>query len=308
MPRTRICQVKKQGYNVADLPNDFWSGWIILLTLISFIGLVWLVISVYTAAPPDPADVEHTIWDENLEEGMNAPPFWWFWFIFAMMVFSVFYLMLYPGLGSYQGAFQWSQGGELADRVDAYTDNFSQMREELTALPLAEIQADAGLMSNAANLFENNCSACHGYQAQGQANLFPDLGDDVWQWGGSPEAIEQTLRGGRQAVMTGWAAMLGQQGVVNVADYVLVLGTPEAEGHPGQAQFNQVCAACHTQAGTGNPALGAPDLTDDVWLYGDDVQTIRQTIRQGRNGIMPAFGDHLDDLQIRLLVAWLTRN
>ena len=107
--------------------------------------------------------------------------------------------------------------------------------------------------------------------------------------------------------MASWEALLGQEGVTNVANYVLALGTPEAEGHPGQVQFGQVCAACHGPEGKGNPLLGAPNLTDDDWLYGGDLQTIRETIRFGRNGRMPAFTDKLDDAQIRMLVAWLTR-
>lgn len=293
---------------MADMPNDFWSGWIILVTLIGFTGLVWLVVSVYTAAPPDPAEVEHTTWDENLQEGINPAPLWWFWLIFSAMVFSVFYLMLYPGLGSFKGAFRWSQGGELAQRQETFADTFSERRAEIAAMSLADVQADDDLMLSAADLFNQNCAACHGYQAQGQANLFPNLSDDIWQWGGSPETIEQTIRGGRTAVMASWEALLGQEGVANVANYVLALGTPEAEDHPGQAQFMQVCAACHGPEGKGNPQLGAPNLTDDDWLYGGDLQTIRRTIRFGRNGQMPAFGERLDDTQIHLLVAWLTRN
>jgi len=292
---------------MADMPNDFWSGWIILITLISFIALAWLVISVYTAAPPDPNEVEETIWDGNLEEGQNPAPLWWFWLIFAMMVFSVFYLMFYPGLGSFKGAFQWSQGGELSERYSAFNENFTELRAEIAAMPLDAIRADDALMGSASDLYKQNCAACHGYEAQGQANLFPNLTDGIWQWGGSPENIEQTLLNGRVAVMASWDALLGQQGVTDVANYVLVVGTPEAEGHPGQARFNQICAACHGIEGTGNPLLGAPSLVDDVWLYGGDVETIRTTLREGRNGRMPAFGDKLDNAQIRLLVAWLTR-
>ena len=292
---------------MADMPNDFWSGWIILITLISFIALAWLVISVYTAAPPDPNEVEETIWDGNLEEGQNPAPLWWFWLIFAMMVFSVFYLMFYPGLGSFKGAFQWSQGGELSERYNAFNENFTELRAEIAAMPLDAIREDDALMGSASDLYKQNCAACHGYEAQGQANLFPNLTDGIWQWGGSPENIEQTLLNGRVAVMTSWEALLGQQGVTDVANYVLVVGSPEAEGHPGQARFNQICSACHGIEGTGNPLLGAPSLVDDVWLYGGDVETIRTTLREGRNGRMPAFGDKLDNAQIRLLVAWLTR-
>jgi len=292
---------------MADMPNDFWSGWIIVVTLVSFVGLVWLVVSVYTAAPPNASEVEHTIWDEILREGINPAPLWWFWMIFVMMVFSVFYLMLYPGMGSFKGAFHWSQAGRLEDRVDDFKDQFNDLRAEIAQMPLEEIQASDSLMASGDDLFEQNCAACHGYEGQGQANLFPDLMDEIWQWGGTPENIEQSIRFGRTAVMAGWATVLGQVGVTNVANYVQVIGTTEAQGHPGQTQFNQVCAACHTPAGTGNILLGAPNLTDDDWLYGSDIDTIRTTIIGGRNGQMPAFNDILDDTQVRLLVAWLTR-
>ncbi len=292
---------------MADMPNEFWSGWIILITLIGFIALVWLVVSVYTAAPPDPAEVEHTTWDENLQEGTNPAPLWWFWLIFSMMVFSVFYLMFYPGLGSFKGALQWSQGHRLEESYQHFNEMYAESKTAIAAMPIADIQSDERLMDVAGNLFEQNCTACHGYQAQGQANLFPNLTDDIWQWGGSAQNVEQTIRNGRTAVMASWEALLGQEGVTNVANYVLALGTPEAEGHPGQVQFGQVCAACHGPEGKGNPLLGAPNLTDDDWLYGGDLQTIRETIRFGRNGRMPAFTDKLDDAQIRMLVAWLTR-
>ena len=207
---------------MADMPNDFWSGWIIVVTLISFIGLVWLVVSVYTAAPPDPEEVEHTTWDENLQEGTNPAPLWWFWMIFSMMVFSVFYLMFYPGMGSFKGAFQWSQGGRLEERIDDFDDQFAEMRADIAVMPLEEIQEDDALMNSAADLFAQNCSACHGYEAQGQANLFPNLADEIWQWGGAPENIEQTIRVGRTAVMASWEALLGQEGITNVANYVLL--------------------------------------------------------------------------------------
>ena len=291
---------------MADMPTDFWSGWIVLLTVVSFAALGWLLYGVYFADDGD-TPAEHTVWDGNLREGAAPAPMWWFWLIFALMVFSVFYLMFYPGLGSFKGALEWSQGGRLDERQHAFEAQFSELRGEIAAMPLAELREDEDLMGSAAEIYEQNCAVCHGLQAQGQANLFPNLNDGVWQWGGDPASIEQTLRNGRLGLMVGWGEVLGQEGVNNVADYVLVLGTPEAEGHPGQAQFNQVCIACHTAAGTGNVLLGAPDLTDDVWLYGSDLETIRTTIRGGRAGQMPAFGEQLDDTQIRLLVAWLTR-
>ena len=139
--------------------------------------------------------------------------------------------------------------------------------------------------------------------------MFPDLTDGEWQWGGSPAQIEQSIRGGRTAVMVGWSQLLGSdEGVRQVADYVRVLGMDDADGHPGQARYNQLCLACHGIDGSGNAALGAPSLIDDVWLYGDDDQALFKSIAEGRAGEMPAFEERLDDTQIRLLLALLTRD
>jgi cytochrome c oxidase cbb3-type subunit 3 len=163
-------------------------------------------------------------------------------------------------------------------------------------------------MASAQGVYDRNCAVCHGYEAQGQANLFPNLVDDDWQWGGSPAQIEQSIRGGRQAVMVGWDAILGEQGTANVANYVLALSAGAADEHPGKMQYDQFCIACHAATGEGNPALGGPDLADDIWLYGGSVEAVTESIATGRLGVMPAFGERLDDTQIRLLVALLTVN
>jgi len=162
-------------------------------------------------------------------------------------------------------------------------------------------------MITAERLFNRNCSACHGENGRGQANLFPNLMDVHWQWGSSTEQIEQSIRMGRSAMMPGWLAALTEQGVEELASYVQIMGTAQADGHPGQARYAQFCVACHGVDGDGNPMLGAPALNDDNWLYGGSLAVIRQSIAEGRNGQMPAFNDRLDDAQIKLLVALLAR-
>ena len=293
---------------MADLPNDFWSGWIVLITVISFIGLAWLVISVYFLPADSEEPAEHVVWDENLREGNNPAPMWWFWMILAAMVISVVYLMLYPGMGSFRGAFRWSQHGQIENSMDQYEEELGALREGIAISPIEDLQQNSQLMQAAGTIYNENCSACHGYEAQGQADMFPNLADGEWQWGGDEGQIEQTLRNGRTAVMVAWGAVLGEEGVANVADYVLALGAGATENHPGQAQYNQFCVACHGPEGTGNVLLGAPNLADDIWLYGGDRDTIMETLNNGRNGQMPAFGQRLDDTQIRLLVAWLLRD
>ncbi len=182
------------------------------------------------------------------------------------------------------------------------------MRQLIAEAQLETLQADDKYMRSAQRVFDRNCAVCHGYDAAGQASLFPDLTDDDWQWGGSPAQIEQSIRDGRKAAMVSWSQVLGgDEGVARVSSYIRTLGTDEASGHPGQAQYNIFCVACHGPTGGGNVALGAPNLADDIWLYGDSDAAIHASIADGRFGDMPAFGDRLDETQIRLLVALLTK-
>ena len=292
---------------MANMPNDFWAGWITLISVISFIGLAWLVLSVYFLPAGRDHKGEEPVWDSNLEEGSSPAPMWWFWLILAMMVFSVFYLMLYPGLGSFAGAFRWSQGSQIQDHTSLFENEFATVRAELAAASLEQLSENPLAMEAAQRLFLDNCAACHGADARGQANAFPDLRDTEWLWGSSTEQIETSIRNGRIAAMISWQALLGDEGVENVANYVLTLAGGGVDGHPGQEQYSQFCVVCHGPTGDGNPLLGAPSLKDDVWLYGGDIDTIRTTISLGRSGQMPSFNERLDDLQIRMLIAWLTR-
>jgi cytochrome c oxidase cbb3-type subunit III len=215
---------------------------------------------------------------------------------------------LYPGLGAFRGALNWSQAAHLQHTSNEFDSRFGDMRRQIAARALEELQVDAGVMQSARRVYDRSCAACHGYEATGQAAVFPDLTDDVWQWGGSAAEIEQTIRQGRNAVMVPWGPALGEQGVDEVVAFVLALGRgDDATGLPGHARYNQFCIACHGPAGQGNPVLGAPSLVDDDWLYGAGEEAVRRSIAEGRNGVMPAFGNRLDEAQIRMLVAWLTR-
>ena len=189
---------------------------------------------------------------------------------------------------------------------EAYQDEFGEHRKSIADMPLETIHADPKAMASAQGVYDRNCAVCHGYEAQGQANLFPSLVDADWQWGKAPAQIEQTIRGGRNAAMVAWGAVLGEQGAADVAGYVLTLADAGAEEHPGKTQYNQFCVACHGPTGDGNTALGAPRLNDGIWLYGGDIETVTESIANGRTGVMPAFGERLDDTQIRLLLALLT--
>lgn len=292
---------------MADMPSDFWSGWIITLTVASLAGLVWLIFSVYFGKDPD-SDHTSPVWDETLSEGANPAPMWWFWMILAALVFSAIYLMLYPGLGSHAGIMAWSQGGALEKSMNRFDAAFAERRQGVVSAELADLHDDVDAMGTARGIFTRNCAACHGPQGLGQANAFPNLRDTAWQWGGTPEAISQSITAGRRGAMVGWLPVLGEDGVEQLVTYVKTLSAGTSDPNaPAATQFTTYCSACHAADGTGVAMLGGPDLTDDVWLYGGSDDALRTSIAEGRNGIMPAFGDRLDDVQLKLLVAWLTR-
>lgn len=291
---------------MADLPSQFWGGWIVAITVTTFAALVWFVIDVYRGKGG--GDNEDQVWDETLREGAKPAPIWWFWFILALMTVSVIYVMLYPGLGTYRGALEWSQGGHIEQRFDDYAQEFGMARARILSQPIAELAEDPAAMRSAWRVFNTHCSTCHGRDAGGQARRFPNLTDAAWQWGAGEAALDATIRAGRQAVMPSWQAAVGEQGVAQLADYVIALSRGSGADPAvaaGAALFQQFCIACHGPDGAGNPLIGAPALNDTDWTYGGSRADVIATLTNGRNGQMPAFGARLDDAQIRLLVAWL---
>ena len=289
---------------MTELPTAFWTGWIAVLTLVSLAFLGWFVFSIFFSK----SDEQHKdlVWDSNLREGSSPAPMWWFWLILSSLVFSLIYLMLYPGLGSHQGLLNWDSGSQVVRDNEAYRAEFGERRKAIIDSELTVIHQDPKAMASAQGVYDRNCAVCHGYEARGQADLFPNLVDDDWQWGGSPAQIEKTIRSGRTALMVAWGTVLGRQGVADVSSYVLALSDGAPDDHPGKTQYDQFCAACHAATGEGNPALGAPNLTDNVWLYGGSVEAVTESIANGRTGVMPAFDARLDDTQVKLLVALLT--
>jgi len=164
-------------------------------------------------------------------------------------------------------------------------------------------------MSTAHNLFQQNCAQCHGSDGGGAVG-FPNLRDASWQWGSDADSVVATIAAGRIAAMPPWGAVLGDQGVTEVVAYVQQLSGQQADATlaaAGEARFQQVCSACHGMDGKGNPLLGAPNLTDQIWLYGGDAATLRQTLVDGRNGQMPAWGDKLGEQRVKLLAAYTTK-
>ena len=293
---------------MADLPTSFWGGYIAVITLASVIAFVWFVASVYFSKADDHELASQT-WDHDLREGSAPAPIWWFWLLFALLIISVVYLMLYPGVGTFSGVLKWSQGGELEKSHAAYAAEFGERRARIVDESVEALLDEPRVVDAGARVFAVHCAACHGQEAAGQASLFPSLLDRHWQWGDSADAIATTIRSGRMAIMPPLEAALGEGGVAAMTDYVIALGQGRgsaAEFDAARTQFGTICSACHGADATGNPALGAPDLTAGIYVYGGDAASIRATIAGGRQGQMPAFGERLDDTQIKLLTVWLT--
>ena len=290
-----------------------WSLFVISLVVVNIAGCFWLLR--WTARPKSAnekigggADTGH-VWDKDLREYNNPLPRWWLWLFYITIVFSVIYLALYPGFGSFKGIKGWTQAGQWEQQQKEADARAAAYLAPFASMTVPQLAADGKAMATARNLFQVNCAPCHGSDGGG-AKGFPSLADKQWQWGGDPDTIVQTIMAGRVAAMPPWGQVLGAQGVDEVVAYVQQLSGQQADATlaaAGKTQFETVCAACHGVDGKGNPLLGAPNLTDDIWLYGSDVATIKLTIESGRNGQMPAFGDRLGAERVRLLAAYATR-
>ena len=289
-----------------------WSLFIIVLTSVNILACLWLLR--WTAKPKTAgekigggADTGH-VWDKDLREYNNPLPRWWLWLFYITVAAGLIYLAVYPGLGSFQGASGWTSAGQYQQEKAAAEAKAAAYMAPFASMTVPQLAADGKAMATARNLFENNCAPCHGSDGGG-AKGFPNLTDKDWQWGGDPDTVVQTITAGRLAAMPAWGEVLGPAGVQEVVAYVQTLsgqGADAAKAAAGKARFESVCAACHGVDGKGNPLVGAPNLTDQTWLYGGDAATLTQTITHGRNGQMPAFGDRLGAQRVRLLAGYVT--
>jgi len=290
-----------------------WSLFVISLVVVNIAGCFWLLR--WTAKPKSAsekigggADTGH-VWDKDLREYNNPLPRWWLWLFYITIVFSVIYLALYPGFGSFKGIKGWTQAGQYVQQRNEADARAAAYLAPFASMTVPQLATDGKAMATARNLFQVNCAPCHGSDGGG-AKGFPNLADKQWQWGGDPDTVVQTIMAGRVAAMPPWGQVLGAQGVDQVVAYVQQISGQQADAAlaaAGKTQFETVCAACHGVDGKGNPLLGAPNLTDDIWLYGGDAATLKLTLENGRNGQMPAFGDRLGAERVRLLAAYATR-
>ena len=229
-------------------------------------------------------------------------------------IFAVGYLVYYPGLGAIAGSAKWTSAKEHDADKAKEDQKLALTFGKYDGMSIDALANDPQAVKLGKAIFANNCATCHGSTAQGAIG-YPNLTDDIWHWGGSPEQVLQTVLDGREGVMAPWGDVLtgmgGPNAVNNVVAYVRTLSSPDASlqnnymASQGKKLFDSLCTACHGQDGKGNQALGAPDLTDSYWLYGDGTKALRQTITDGRHGIMPAHRELLGETRARVVAAYV---
>lgn len=294
---------------MADFTSNFWSWFIIVPTLAGIGAMFWL--NRWMTTPPrkkeEAAKTTGHVWDDDLQELNNPLPRWWQNLFYITLVFGLGYLVLYPGLGTFAGILGWSQKARYEEEVAAAEKRFGPLYEKYLREDVQTLAANADAVKTGERLFVNYCTTCHGSDARG-APGYPNLRDDDWLWGGTPEAIKTTILEGRSGAMPGWGPVLGREGLFNVSEYVLSLSgkrVNETAAVAGKEKFQQLCIACHGPDGKGTPALGAPNLTDDMWLYGGSQRAVIDSIEKGRNGRMPAHKDFLGEAKAHVLAAYV---
>ena len=293
---------------MSDFTNDFWPFFITAVTLIGIVAcLLLLWFSGKAVAMTAHDNTTGHVWDGDLREMNNPLPRWWVWLFIITVIFSFVYLALYPGLGTYAGTLKWTSLGQHAAEMKKGEEEIAPLYARFAAMQTQDIAKDPQAMAIGERLFMNNCSQCHGSDARGSKG-FPNLTDGDWLYGGSPEKIGETLAGGRIGNMPPLGAALGTaDDVKNVAQYVLSLsGSPHdsLKAALGKGKFG-VCAACHGNDGKGNHAMGAPNLTDDVWLHGYGEAAIIAMINNGKVNQMPAQSDKLSEPMLKVLASYV---
>jgi cytochrome c oxidase cbb3-type subunit 3 len=291
--------------------SDFFSpGWSVYVAALTLAGIVACLLLLWVAARRKVMATDNTtghVWDEDLRELNNPLPRWWMGLFVLTIVFALGYLALFPGLGSFAGTLGWTQRQAYDAEVQQLQQQVAPLYARFAGMSAAQLATDGQAMRVGERLFINTCAQCHGSDARGSKG-FPDLTDADWLHGGSHEKIIETITQGRRGVMPPMAAAVGNaQDVRSVAHYVLSLsGSPHDAfaAQAGKAKFG-ACAACHGVNGKGNQAIGAPDLTDKVWLHGWGEQAVVDAIQRGKDNQMPAHGDKLTPEQIRVLAAYV---
>ncbi|WPC68783.1 cytochrome-c oxidase, cbb3-type subunit III [Rhodoferax ferrireducens] len=293
---------------MSDFTSNFWSIYVAGITIVSIVACLLLLILTGKSKGMSASDnTTGHVWDGDLREMNNPLPRWWAWLFVITIVFSFVYLALYPGLGTYGGKLGWTSVGQHQTEVDKGNAEVAPLYAKFSAMKPEDVAKDAQAMAIGERLFMNNCAQCHGSDARGNKG-FPNLTDNDWLGGGTPEIIKADITKGRIAVMPPMAAAVGTaEDVKNLAQYVLSLsGSPHdsVQAALGKEKF-AVCAACHGIDGKGNQTLGSANLTDNIWLHGYGEAAIVAMINEGKTNQMPAQADKLTEAQVHVLASYV---
>ena len=293
---------------MSDFSNGFWEIYIGVISILSILACAILLFSMSSQrVSGGSAETTGHTWDEDLGEYNNPLPRWWMWLFYLTIVFSLGYLVLYPGLGSYAGTLGWTQAGQLKEETRKADELFGPLYEKFAAIEVPELANDPAALAVGQKLFLNNCAQCHASDGGGSRG-FPSLIDGDWLWGSDPKAIQTTIAEGRTGVMPPFGPALGEGGVKDVAHYVMSLSGGAADSiraAKGKDIFDKTCVACHGAEGKGNPAMGAPNLTDRIWLHGSGEAAIIEQVTKGRQNQMPSHKDLLSPAKIHLLTVYV---
>jgi cytochrome c oxidase cbb3-type subunit 3 len=300
--------VKPKENKMSDFTSNFWPVFITAISLLGIFGcalLLWRTSKIKVETNSE--GTSGHVWDEDLREMNNPLPRWWVGMFILTIIFALFYLSAYPGLGSYAGKLGWTQNGQYDKEMADANKALEPLYAKYTAMTTEDLAKNADAKAIGERLFMNNCSQCHGSDAKGSRG-FPNLADQDWIHGGSPEKIKETITGGRIGMMPPMAAAVGNaEDVKNVANYVLSLsGSMHDSGRAGLGKEKfTACAACHGADGKGNQAIGAPNLSDNIWLHGAGEAAIIKRINEGKVNQMPAQAGRLTDAQIHVVAAYV---
>lgn len=293
---------------MSDFTSNFWAMYVSVITFVSILAcllLLWLSGKAKAMTTGD-STTGH-VWDGDLREMNNPLPRWWVWLFVITIVFSLVYLVLYPGLGSYPGTLGWTSIGQHQTEVDNGNKEVAPLYAKFMGMKPQDVARDAQAMAIGERLFMNNCAQCHGSDARGNKG-FPNLTDQDWLYGGTPEKIKESITLGRNGNMPPLAAAVGTaDDVKSVANYVLSLSGSKHDASlaaRGREKF-AICAACHGGDGKGMQAVGAPNLTDNIWLHGSGEAAIVAMVNNGKVNQMPAQGGKLTEAQIHVLAAYV---
>ncbi|WP_373975277.1 cytochrome-c oxidase, cbb3-type subunit III [Chitinibacter sp. SCUT-21] len=295
---------------MTDFTSSFWGYFIATVSILGIVFCAYVLLTQMKVKlkKGEKAEVTGHKWDGDLEEYNNPLPGWWVGMFVMTIVFALGYLWLYPGLVAFGNAKGWSQEGQHKEEVAKADAKYQKLYDQYTAMPIPVLAKNQEANEMGKRLFQTYCVQCHGSDARG-AKGFPNLTDSDWLYGGSPEKIEETLKKGRHGQMPAFGAAFGEEKVRDVANYVLKISGQtnfnDVRASRGAETFKQVCVACHGVEGKGNQDIGAPNLTDKVWLYGSSEATIVETITNGRDNVMPAWKEFLGDGKVHLLSAYV---